>query len=281
MEALARRRRGLAHGPVGQGEIYKGAGRERMAGGAGDGTGEGLVWYRAWVGRVERIEVRGVTRLFGATAALRGVDATFEAGELTVLEGPNGAGKSTLLAIVATVLRPTSGTVEYVPLGRSRMRAREEIGWVPHESHCYRELSGWENIELAARMHGVAVGAGLARVRERVGLGAWAGRAIGTLSRGQRQRVALARALVHDPAVLLLDEPATGLDAGSVEQLESVLVEQREEGRVVVMVSHRGGVAERLGGVRVRLVAGRVSGAERGRGAGATGPRAGDERGAR
>ena len=221
-------------------------------------AGEGL-WYRARVARVERIELRGVTRVFGVTAALKGVDVTFRAGTLTVVQGANGAGKSTLLAIVATVLRPSAGTVEYVPLGRSRMRARAQIGWVAHESHCYAELSGLENIELAARMYGVEGRGAVERVRERVGLGAWAKRAVGTLSRGQRQRVAVARALVHEPAVLLLDEPGSGLDERSRERLEAVLVGERERGRVVVMVSHREGVAQRLGGAAVRLVGGRVS----------------------
>ena len=90
--------------------------------------------------QVSRIEVRGVTRRFGATLALRQVSASFEAGSLTFLEGPNGAGKSTLLAILGTVLRPSSGSIWYEPLGDDQAEARRHIGWVAHESHCYLSL---------------------------------------------------------------------------------------------------------------------------------------------
>jgi heme exporter protein A len=209
---------------------------------------------------VARIEVRGVTRRFGATLALRQVSASFEAGTLTFLEGPNGAGKSTLLAIVGTVLRPTSGTVEYAPLGEDPMQARRHIGWVAHESHCYRELSGRKNIELVAQMHGLDDSAArVGRVIARVGAGTFADRPVGTLSRGQRQRIALARALVHDPGVLLLDEPWTGLDVASAEKLETVIQEEVAGGSLVVAVTHGAGTAERLGARRLRIEGGRVS----------------------
>ncbi|HMJ12948.1 MAG TPA: ATP-binding cassette domain-containing protein, partial [Polyangiaceae bacterium] len=102
--------------------------------------------------RIERIRVRAVTRLFGATPALRGVSASFSPGTITLLEGPNGAGKSTLLAIIGTVLSPSSGVVVYDPVGSERERVRAHIGWVAHESHCYRELTGRQNVELAARL---------------------------------------------------------------------------------------------------------------------------------
>src|SRR5258706_5119121 len=151
----------------------------------------------AWAAmQVSRIEVRGVTRRFGATLALRQVSTSFEAGTLTFLEGPNGAGKSTLLAIVGTVLRPSSGSVLYEPFGDDQALARRHIGWVAHESHCYRELSGRRNIELVAQIHGVGDAARVERVIRRVGAEVFVDRPVGTLSRGQRQRVALARALV-------------------------------------------------------------------------------------
>src|SRR4051812_49431340 len=168
--------------------------------------------------QVSRIEVRGVTRRFGATLALRQVSASFEAGSLTFLEGPNGAGKSTLLAILGTVLRPSSGSIWYEPLGDNQAEARRHIGWVAHESHCYRELSGRRNVELVAQIHGLTrVAERVEQVIARVGAQPFAERPVGTLSRGQRQRIALARALVHDPGVLLLDEPWTGLDLASVD----------------------------------------------------------------
>src|SRR5882724_953892 len=209
--------------------------------------------------QVSRIEVRGVTRRFGATLALRQVSTSFEAGTLTFLEGPNGAGKSTLLAIVGTVLRPSSGSVWYEPFGDDQAQARRHIGWVAHESHCYRELSGRRNIELVAQIHGVpSLPVQVERVIARVGAEPFADRPVGTLSRGQRQRVALARALVHDPGVLLLDEPWTGLDIASVDRLETVIREEVARGSLVVAVTHGAGTAERLGARRLRIEGGRV-----------------------
>jgi heme exporter protein A len=209
--------------------------------------------------QVSRIEVRGVTRRFGATLALRQVSTAFEAGSLTFLEGPNGAGKSTLLAILGTVLRPSSGSVWYQPLGDDQAQARRHIGWVAHESHCYRELSGRRNIELVAQIHGLArVDDQVQRVIARVGAEPFAERPVGTLSRGQRQRIALARALVHDPGVLLLDEPWTGLDLASVERLETVIREEVTRGSLVIAVTHGADAAERLGARRLRIEGGRV-----------------------
>ena len=207
---------------------------------------------------IERVEVRGVTRLFGATPALRAVNATFGSGSITFLEGPNGAGKSTLLAVIGTVLAPTAGEVIYHPLGSELERVRPHIGWVAHESLCYRELSARENVELAARVYGVDVEGAWERVAKRVGAEALADRRVATLSRGQRQRVALARALVHEPALLLLDEPWSGLDQASAEHLQQALLDERARGALVIVVNHAEGLAERLGARCVRLENGRV-----------------------
>jgi heme ABC exporter ATP-binding subunit CcmA len=209
--------------------------------------------------QVSRIEVRGVTRRFGATLALRQVSTTFEAGTLTFLEGPNGAGKSTLLAILGTVLRPSSGAVWYEPLGDDQGEARRHIGWVAHESHAYRELSGRRNVELVAQIHGLErPNEQVERVIERVGAQPFAERPVGTLSRGQRQRIALARALVHDPGILLLDEPWTGLDTASVDRLETVIKDEVARGSLVIAVTHGAGTAERLGARRLRIEGGRL-----------------------
>jgi ABC-type multidrug transport system ATPase subunit len=207
---------------------------------------------------IEHIEVRGVTRLFGSTPALRAVSARFEAGTITFLEGPNGAGKSTLLGVIGTVLAPTSGEVVYHPLGSELSLVRPHIGWVAHDSLCYRELSARQNVELAARIYGVAAEGAWERVAPRVGAEALADRRVGTLSRGQRQRVALARALVHDPALLLLDEPWSGLDRASAEHLQNALIEERARGAMVIVVNHAEGLADRLGAGCVRLENGRV-----------------------
>lgn len=211
---------------------------------------------------VERVVVEGVTKLFGATAALRGVNATFEAGSLVFLEGPNGAGKSTLLAVIGTVFKPTRGRVSYPPLGEGIEEIRAEVGWVAHEAFCYRDLSGRENVELAARLYGVS-GDAWATVVDRVGAGRFGERTFGTLSRGQKQRIALARALVHSPSVLLLDEPFTGLDPESSLRLETVITEEVARGALVVVVNHSPGFAERMGASVLRLEGGRVVDAAR------------------
>ena len=211
------------------------------------------------VKRIERIEVRGVTRAFGATLALRGVNVAFDAGTISLLEGPNGAGKSTLLAVVGTVIRPNSGSVWYEPVGDDPEEVRRHLGWVAHDSHCYRELGARENVLLAARLHGLGERSLWNDVAARVDIAHLAERPVGTLSRGQKQRVALARALVHSPSVLLLDEPWTGLDQKSAGLLEQVLRDERDRGSLIVVVSHGEGIAERLGARRVRIEGGRIA----------------------
>ena len=223
----------------------------------GDGR-PGVVSTEA-VAAVERVEVRNVTRLFGSTVALRGISARFESGGIAFLEGPNGAGKSTLLAVIGTILRPSSGSVEFVPVGGAADVRRRHIGWLSHDSHCYRELTARQNVEHAAGLPGVDGAEGWRRAAERVGALGLAERTFGTLSRGQQQRVALARALVHSPSVLLLDEPWSGLDVNSGARLEQVLREEQERGAVVIVVSHSPELAERLATQRVRLERGRAA----------------------
>lgn len=207
---------------------------------------------------IERVEVRSVTRLFGSTVALRGVSATFEPGAITFIEGPNGAGKSTLLAVIGTALRPTSGVVDYVPFGTDPIVARRHIGWAAHDIRAYRDLTGRENLELSARLYGVDPTEACASIIERLDATLFIDQVVGTLSRGQRQRIALAKALLHRPSVLLLDEPQTGLDAASSKRLEQILIDERERGTLVIVVSHGAGLIERVGGAHLRLERGRV-----------------------
>ena len=202
--------------------------------------------------------MQSVTRLFGASVALRAVSVDFAPGPITFVQGPNGAGKSTLMSIVGTALKPSRGTVVYAPHGNSRLEARRHIGWVGHDSHCYAELSGRENVELAARIHGLDPKPAWAVVCERVQADRFANQAVATLSRGQRQRIALARALVHAPSVLLLDEPLTGLDAASVQRMEKILIEERDRGTIVIVINHTAGMAERLQGRKIFMQQGRI-----------------------
>jgi heme exporter protein A len=199
-----------------------------------------------------------VTKTFGAVRALAGVSATFRSGCVSVVRGANGSGKSTLLGIVGTLSRPTSGRVDHGSLGRTRAEVRARLGWLGHESLCYPELSGRENVELAARLRGCDPSEAFARARERFDLGAFAERPVRTYSRGQRQRVALARALVHSPKLLLLDEPTTGLDAASASQLVGVVREEARAGGVVVVVTHDAELTREVADEVVTLERGRV-----------------------
>ncbi|HWO14886.1 MAG TPA: ATP-binding cassette domain-containing protein, partial [Polyangiaceae bacterium] len=125
-----------------------------------------------------------MTRLFGSTCALRSVSTSFEAGDITFLLGPNGAGKSTLLSIIGTVLRPTSGVVRYPPGEPSLEQVRSQVGWLAHDSRCYRELSGRENVEFAARLYGLEPVSAWDRVAGLVGIDRFGERPVATLSRG-------------------------------------------------------------------------------------------------
>jgi ABC-type multidrug transport system ATPase subunit len=131
------------------------------------------------------------------------------------------------------------------------------VGWVGHESSSYRELTVEENVAFVAAAHGLG-GTGVKACLARVGASDFAGRRVGTLSRGQKQRVALARGIVHAPDLLLLDEPFTGLDVGGCEMLESVLLRERERGVIVLVVSHDPELVKRLQAEALWIERGRV-----------------------
>jgi len=207
---------------------------------------------------ITRVVARGLIKTYGPTAALRGVDASLEAARVTLIEGANGSGKSTLLGILGTVIRPSAGTVRYEPLGEDRTRVRAEIGWLSHETLAYPDLTGRQNVELVARLHGLTVVDAWARAEERFELGAFARRPLRTCSRGQRQRVALARALVHEPSLVLLDEPTAGLDRAGIERLTVVIREEVRRGAAVVVVSHEPEVFREQAAARIVLERGRA-----------------------
>jgi heme exporter protein A len=204
------------------------------------------------------VELRGVTKTYGPVRALLGVTCTLPGGTTTVIRGPNGAGKSTLLGIVGTLARPTSGTIDHGELGRTRQQVRQGLGWLGHDSLCYPDLTGRENIELAARLVAYDARAAFAAAVERFELGSFVERPARTYSRGQRQRVALARALVHAPRLLLLDEPTSGLDAAGSDRLAQVVREETARGAVVVVVTHDAPFTEAIGGRQLMLERGRV-----------------------
>lgn len=212
-----------------------------------------------------RVELTSVTKTYPpAVRALRGVSAQFASGKVSVVLGANGSGKSTLLAIVGTLAAATSGKVSHGALGKTRESVRRSLGWVGHDALCYADLTGRENIELAARLHGMSVDVAFEVARERFSLAAFAERPFRTYSRGQRQRVALARALVHEPMLLLLDEPTTGLDKAGVSVLEGVVRAEARRGAVVIVVTHDEGFASSIGDERLLLERGEVKEASKG-----------------
>jgi heme exporter protein A len=187
------------------------------------------------------IDCRALGRRFGNLTALAGVDVTVHAGEAVALFGPNGAGKTTLLRLLATLLRPTAGELRLfgAPLRDGGLAARRSIGFLGHQSFLYPDLTPSENLTFYARIFRVADASKRVRaLLDRVGLLGWAHRPVRTLSRGLEQRCALARALVHEPRLLLLDEPFTGLDADAAAMLSELLVQAHERGTTLLLVTH-------------------------------------------
>jgi heme exporter protein A len=177
------------------------------------------------------------------------VSTELESSRVTLIMGPNGAGKSTLLSILATLSRPTSGEVRYGEQDHrvAEHQLRHRIGLVAHNPMLYAELTGRENLRFFAALYGIEGSAD--RTEEwlkRVEVGDAGDRAVRELSRGMAQRIALARALIHDPDLVLLDEPFTGLDSAACGLLRKELARAAEMGKVVVVVSHDVAAVDRL-----------------------------------
>jgi ABC-type multidrug transport system ATPase subunit len=206
----------------------------------------------------DAITLSHISKSFGAVRAVIDVTLELPPARAVVIEGANGSGKSTLLGIIGTLIRPTSGSIEYGRLGRTHSDVRARLGWLGHDTLCYPDLTGRENIELAARLAGVNVDGAWKRSSERFAIGEFGARAMRTASRGQRQRVALARALLHEPDLLLLDEPSTGLDQASVERVERVIQEEVGRGATVVLITHDAEFARKLNATRYHMDRGRL-----------------------
>ena len=187
------------------------------------------------------IEVRKLIKRFGLKTILRGLDFRVEAGEFVALLGPNGAGKTTFLRILASLSRPAMGQVciagYMLPAQASAVRRR--LGVVSHQPLLYGDLTAEENLRFYGRMYGVpALDERIMEVLELVGLTARRRDLVRTFSRGMQQRLAIGRAVLHDPDVMLFDEPHTGLDQDASAMLDNVLREVAARGRTVVMTSH-------------------------------------------
>lgn len=187
------------------------------------------------------IEARGLSRKFGTLTALDAVDVEVAQGESVAVFGPNGAGKTTLVRILTSTLRPTSGTVRIGGLdprsGDSRVNAL--VGVISHQSFLYDELSALDNLAFFARLHGVAAPRRRSlELLDSLDLGDRAHDPVRGYSRGMQQRLSLARCLVHDPRIVFLDEPFTGLDTHSATTLRQTLERLRAERRTILLITH-------------------------------------------
>jgi heme exporter protein A len=186
------------------------------------------------------ISAASIVRRFGSVAALSGVDLEVAAGEAVLLLGANGAGKTTLLRVLAGLSRPNRGTVR---IGGHDLlasaEARRQVGFVSHSALLYEDLTPRENLRFTASLHGLDDCASrVSRALEVAGLSHRADRPVRGFSRGMMQRLALARATLHEPEVLLLDEPFTGLDAEASRLLVARVAADRSAGRAIVAVTH-------------------------------------------
>lgn len=209
---------------------------------------------------MKRLDVVDVARYFGRRKALSQVTFSCEAGEIVGLLGPNGAGKSTLLNILATLLSVSKGHVLYGDRTAADGGAdiRGAIGLLGHDLFLYPELTARENLEFFARLYGLPDAAGIvARALAAAGLATRGDDLVSGFSRGMRQRVALERALLHDPRLILLDEPFTGLDQASTAALVARLRERQHAGCLIVLATHDLDVVDGLVTRAVFLVGGK------------------------
>jgi heme exporter protein A len=187
------------------------------------------------------IQVHKLVKRFGLKTVLRGVDFCVAPGEFVSLIGPNGAGKTTFLRILASLSRPTLGSVRIagyqLPTQAAEVRGR--LGVVSHLPLLYADLTAEENLHFFAKMYGLSqIGRRISEVLELVGLAPLRHDLVRTFSRGMQQRLAIARAVLHDPEVMLFDEPHTGLDQDACLMLDTVLRQVAARGLTVVMTSH-------------------------------------------
>ena len=196
------------------------------------------------------LELRGLVKHFDRPA-VDGLDLSVGAGQFYALLGPNGAGKTTTLRIVAGLLRPDAGAVSVLGIDAlaDPIEAKRLIAWVSDEPMIYDKLTPFEYLEFVAGLWGMDAAVAEARARELIewlGLAPHAHERCQSFSKGMRQKVALAGALVHEPRLLILDEPLTGLDAGAARQVKDVLTARVRGGATVIMTTHILEVAERM-----------------------------------
>lgn len=210
--------------------------------------------------RPPAVRVHGLSKAYGRTPVLRGLSLEVPWGETLSVVGPNGAGKTTMIRVLAGLTKPDEGYVEIagLPLDRMGRQARSVVGVVTHEPLLYDGLTARENLRFAGRMFGLdRLDGRIESASDRLGVRSRLDDKVGTLSHGLRKRVSIARALLHEPSILLMDEPETGLDRAALGLLESVVGDITGPGGAVVMTTHS--LASPVAGRRLSIVAGRAA----------------------
>jgi ABC-2 type transport system ATP-binding protein len=195
------------------------------------------------------IELRGVTKTFGSKKAVDHLDLSVRAGELFAFLGPNGAGKTTTIKMVCGLLRPSSGTVKVGGYPAASPEARQLIAYVPDQPYLYEKLTGREFLRFVVEMYGLDPRASTRRIDELVEIfemGDYVDELSENYSHGMKQRVVFAAALVHDPKVLIVDEPLVGLDPRSARIVKDLFVAQARSGVAILMSTHLLSIAEEL-----------------------------------
>ena len=187
------------------------------------------------------VDVRGLRKSYGRAAVLRGLDLQVGWGETLAILGPNGSGKTTLIKALATLTRPDGGSVRVAgyDVPRHGKQARAAMGVVTHDPMLYEQLTGLENLKLFGRMFNLdAVEERATNAADRLGMASRLSQRVGTMSHGMRKRLSIARALLHDPPILLMDEPESGLDQEALGILELIVADCASSGRTVIMTTH-------------------------------------------
>ena len=203
------------------------------------------------------IVLENLVKFFGRFAALRGISAEFSAGRLYVVVGDNGAGKSTLLRVIAGLAEPSQG--RFTLLGAARVReVAHRVGYMGHAPLLYDELSGMENLRYFAGLYGIHDDEVCRRAMHTVGLDPDLTRRVGQYSQGMRQRLSLARAILHDPELMLLDEPFSNVDVHSAREMAAVLGRVRDQGKTIFVVTHQAQLMENVADEFVHMAAGQI-----------------------
>ncbi|HHX08007.1 MAG TPA: heme ABC exporter ATP-binding protein CcmA [Chloroflexi bacterium] len=188
-----------------------------------------------------RLEAHDISKSFGSSRVLDGLAISLEGGEMVCLLGRNGAGKTTLLRVLSGLLRPSAGEMRLDGeiLDFADDHNRQAVGLVMHQPYLYEHLTGLENLRFYSRLYQTGLEQKeLVSHLSRVGLGKSGQKPVRGYSRGMKQRLTLARALLHDPKILLLDEPYTGLDLSGSQLLNKLLLEEQEQGRLILATTH-------------------------------------------